>query len=171
MKKVMVTVMSLCLVAQALVADVESEYNRKRLVIQYYSGVSGSWDEEGGNIASYSDWRFHQGFIEISEAVFLDIAGYHAESMLAEEFRKTNMLLLVSGIGALTIGGGVAIAGSTGDDINFNTVYVGVLIMGLGAALAIPLRFRGKHWMPLDQAYAIAEDYNRKLLESLKTAE
>jgi len=65
-KKLLITVLSLAVISYALFADVETEYNRKRLVIQYYSGISGSWSEKGGSISSYSNWRFHEGFRKIT---------------------------------------------------------------------------------------------------------
>lgn len=175
MKKIFVVGLSMLLVAQSLIADTDTEYNRKRLVIQFYSGVSGSWDEEGGGFSSYSDWRFHQGFVKISEAEFLEIAGYVNESRDAaahERLFKTRVGWAIGLFGA----GGVVMAGSilsiSNRSFSKESQYVGMVISSAlllsGIVPIVLLRLQGKHWMPLEQAYSIAEDYNRNLLESLK---
>ena len=172
MKKAFVVGLSMLLVAQSLIADTNTEYNRNRLVIQYYSGVKGSWDEEGGGFSSYSDWRFHQGFVRISEAEFLEIAGYVKESHAAAAHERLFKTRVAWAIGLLG-GGGVVMLASTPtlvDDLDSGVVFlsIGGAIMLAGLIPIVLLRLQGKHWMPLEQAYSVAEEYNRKLLESLK---
>ena len=48
-----------------------------------------------------------------------------------------------------------------------NTLYIA---MGVDLEALIPaliVMVRGENWMPLQQAYAVAEDYNKQLLKSL----
>jgi hypothetical protein len=170
MKKVFVIALTLLLATQQLFSDVKSEYNRKRLVIQYYSGVSRSWTDKGGSVSSYSAWRFHKGFTKITEAEFLEITGYLEESTQAAKHSQTNTVLDVSTLALTTLGIIIMLSG-LGDDDFFTPLVVGSII---GSSAAIPLAIaaaRGAYWMPLDQAYAIQEEYNRKLLASLKARE
>lgn len=164
MKKPLLLALSLLLAIQTSFADVESDYNRKRLVIQYYSGISGSWTDEGGNVSSYSAWRFHKGFTRITEAEFLEIAGYSKESIHAAKHRQTNTILTVSYLGLLSVGLLTMLVG-----IDSEAALIPGAVIMTSAVIPITIRrLRSTHWMSLDQAYAIQEDYNRKLLASLK---
>ena len=167
-KKLPLLVLSLLLAIQPSFADIKSEYNRNRLVIQYYSGVSGSWTDKGGNVSSYSTWRFHKGFSRITEAEFLEIAGYLDESIQATKHRQINTVLDVSGLTLGTLGLIIMLTGLGDIDDYMTPIVVGTII---ASCAAIPLAIsveRGTNWMPLDQANAIQKDYNRKLLASLK---
>ena len=188
MKKCVSIILSLCLATLPVFSDIEAEYNRKRLSIHYFSDVSGSWTEVEGSFGSYPDWRFHQGSTEIEESEFLLIAGYAREAHEAarrennkKRLRRDFIVVMGGSIVPLVFGGGFIAAGIAEERGSFESEwfktggYFFLALFGVAAAvggvIGLIWRSRDKHWMPLEQAYSIAENYNRKLMESLKTAE
>ena len=91
MKKITIILVVVTVICHPLTAtDVEKEYNQRRLSIEEKVGFFGSWGRFGGTVSSYQRWRYFQGFTEIKEPEFLDIAGYTDVSHLCEGNAKKN---------------------------------------------------------------------------------
>lgn len=167
MKKVVCILLVACITGTAFASDSESEYNRKRLIIQYYSGVKGAWTELAGGFSSYSDWKYFQGFREITETEFLEIAGYHEEAEQLANNQNMGTFWLVSAIGLLTIGLIGALSSENTEGLDSKET-IGLVAASLSIPTALMYSKYYGHQMPLEQAYAIQEEYNRKLRKSLQ---
>jgi len=157
---------TLLLMPAFLFPDADIEYNRARLSIEYKSGIRGAWTQYGGGVSTYSYWKYYQGFDEISEKEFLEIAGYLEEANIAMRHQTVSTGLAFGGLASAGVGTLVLTFGITLGEPNWGAL--GGALTGGGLAAIVLWITRGYHWLPLQQAYAIAADYNEKLRESLR---
>ncbi len=157
MKKIL-GVLLLCLSATASFADTEQDFIRQKLSI------------ESGLIT----WTPTQGFGPIKEYRFLEIAGYPEQAKQAIKHARQNGMLIGLGVG-MAIGGAssyiysLSLISNPTNEI-FYWLIGGVITMVISPIPVLAAVLRGK-WMPLEQAYAIAEDYNERLMKSLVATE
>ena len=140
----------------------------------------GSWSEYGGSISSYRDWRFYQGFDQISEPEFLTVTGFPEKAKLSQRHHDINTGLVISScalLGAALIPTGLGIYYSTQsgsysilDDEYWQLStwstesFLWATIISTVAAIPVSVvLLRNNNWMPLELAAKIADEYNSRL--------
>lgn len=152
----------------------------KEITVEVKSGILGGWSQCGGSISSYTDWRFYQGFEQITEPAFLRVAGYDQEARIAEEYSRITRITLA---GAFVCLGIESIFGAytlyhliDSDNYDFRsdeyeeseakqlTGLIGMAVAAVpGIILGLIAEERGNNLMPLELALKIADEYNSTL--------
>ena len=173
---IVIAVMLIGIVHPGSAQNAAADPVRDRLFIQYRSGVFGTWSQYGGGVATYSEWRYFHGFERISEAEFLRIAGYQDEAAQADRHATINRWLVGGGVAFSAAGLVSAVIGVAIDPFQHpfgsaereTAMLRADVALFTGATLAllgiVPMSIaiaRGENWLPLEQAYAIAEHHNR----------
>ena len=176
MKKITIILVVVTVICHPLTAtDVEKEYNQRRLSIEEKVGFFGSWGRFGGTVSSYQRWRYFQGFTEIKEPEFLDIAGYTDEVIQSKKHHQTNSTLSIISwsllgisLAGIALGGIVLAQSSYSSDLGYGLLYGSMVIDIVALIPALALILRDENWLPLQQATSIAEEYNKKLWADLQ---
>ena len=137
----------------------------------YPIGRFGAYTTYDTNHYSETNWYPYMGPTEISKLDFFRLTGYDAIVAQMEKDLKTQRALVISGGTLMTAGFIGVITGvvlmCTMDDILPGTITTCISAVAMGAGIPMML------WEPNDDisisfAVGVADDYNRKLLESIR---
>ena len=144
------------------------ELNRKKLSIEILqSGIFHATQTISTTTSTaWKNWQAYRGNEKLSEELFFLIAGYEDEATMARKYHTTTNVLLFGGI--LGVGTGLGLlfySFYNRDSAALRWIGAGTLSLG-----SVPLVFSiGRHnWAPVLKAEEIKDEYNEKLLESVK---
>jgi len=169
--------------------DASTKYLQSKLTVEIESRVIASYNEweqylsssfrtEQGNITMKESrkWKSYQGGFKISESDFFSIAGFHPQATAAKKLASQKSTLDILGIGSLLVGFGICALASDGfsktaEELESGKealVYGGFGLVCVSITLGIVRIGLPNKKFPVAFAVEVADEYNRKLRESLE---
>ena len=147
----------LCFMSTWAFADTEKDFNRQKLSVN----------------KGLVDWIPSQGFDRIKEHEMLEMAGYYEEAEKAKQHAFGNGILI--GLGSsMAIGGTSAYIYSLyllghfpSNPAHFYYSFIGGIVAMITSPLPILVAILRGNYLSIEQAYAVAEDYNARLMKEL----
>jgi hypothetical protein len=179
-----------------LTSNQKQRFTRERLTVEVISKTTGSAAATPigqSVIAGYGSettrkWKAYKGFEQISEEGFLRIAGYDKEADVVKNYISSNKTMIWGGLLAMIAGMPILGKGITMTDEAIDKYYsendemyeseqakadkkaiTGIVIISVGGGIAYGgLLNLGKNRYEYSTVEGIAEEYNMKLIETIK---
>ena len=152
-----------------LTPEQQREYNSKKTTVEAFGQGFGGISSIGTiNVSTWTSWKAYQGFNQISEAYFFNLAGYPNEAQNAQTFHTIGFVLRISGFSLMGIGAIVSLGiGLPEDEEEFIFGGLGAVVVGAIPTVLGMLRLNQNRY-PYATASDVAEEYNAFLVRDIK---